>query len=88
MPDYEILVGGPIGPVVASALPGFIITTLPGSTVLCGTAADPEELLVVMNLLAAHGLSPIDTVITPHDQLDQPVELAEPHYHQRGSHTP
>ena len=88
MPDYEILVGGPIGPVVASTLPGFTITAVPSSTVLCGTAANPDELLAVMNLLAAHGLSPIDTVITPHDQLDQPVELAEPHHHQRSQRTP
>ncbi len=88
MPDYEILVGGPIGPVVASTLPGFIITTLPASTVLCGTAADPEDLLAVMTLLAAHGLPAIDTVITPHDQTDQQVRSAESHHQQRSPRTP
>ena len=63
---YEIRVAGPIGPVVASSLPGLTITPLPTSTVISGTAADAEELLTVMNLLSAHGLSPIDTLITPH----------------------
>ena len=48
--DYEIRVAGPIGPVVASSLPGLTVTPLPTSTVISGTVTD-AELLVVMNLL-------------------------------------
>jgi len=62
---YEIRVAGPIGPVVASSLPGLTITALPTSTVISGIVTD-SELLSVMNLLSEHGLSPIDTLITPH----------------------
>ena len=65
MRTYEIRVAGPIGPVVASSLPGLNVTALPMSTVISGTVTDAEELLLVMNLLSAHGLSPIDTLITP-----------------------
>ena len=71
--DYEIRVAGPIGPVVAFSLPGLTVTALPTSTVISGTVADPEELLIVMNLLSARGLSPIDTLITPHVVVDPPA---------------
>ena len=72
--DYEIRVAGPIGPVVASSLPGLTVTALPTSTVISGTVTDTEELLAVMNLLSTHGLTPIDTLITPRDPPGRQVE--------------
>lgn len=65
MPDYEIRVAGPIGRVVASCLPGFSLTAVPPGTVLRGTVADPDGLRRVLDLLRAHGLAPIDIIITP-----------------------
>ena len=73
MRDYEIRVAGPIGPVVASSLPGLTVTALPTSTLISGTVTD-AELLGVMNLLREHGLTPIDTLITPHDTADPQVD--------------
>lgn len=58
--DYEIQIAGPIGPVARSFLPGFTTTTIPPGSVLVGTAASPEELLGVINLLTTHGATPID----------------------------
>lgn len=71
---YEILVAGPIGPVVAFSLPGLTVTALPTSTVISGTVTDTEELLNLMNMLTAHGLSPIHTLITPYDLVRPQVE--------------
>jgi hypothetical protein len=59
VPDYEIRVGGPIGRVVASCLPGFSTTAVPPATVLRGTVAAPDELRRILDLLEAHGLPPI-----------------------------
>lgn len=62
--DYEIQIAGPIGPVARSFLPGFTTTTVPPGTVLVGTAASPDELLSVINLLTTHGADPIEIWIT------------------------
>ena len=66
MQEYEILVAGPIGPVVASCLPGFTTVAVPTATVLTGAVASPDDLLGVINLLTAHGLEPIDIRINAH----------------------
>jgi hypothetical protein len=61
---YEIHVAGPVGPAARSGLPGFTVTTVPPSTVLVGTAAGPDDLLEVINLLTARSAAPIDIWIT------------------------
>lgn len=58
MQEYEIVVAGPIGPVVASCLPGFTTVQAPAATVLTGAVSCPDDLLGVINLLTAHGLTP------------------------------
>ncbi len=63
MPDYEIRVGGPIGRVVASCLPGFSTTLVPPATVLRGRIAGPDELRRILDVLSAHGLPPLDIQI-------------------------
>jgi len=63
--DYEIRVAGPIGPAAASCLPGFSTTALPPTTVLSGDVTSPDDLHRVLNLLRAHGLTPIDIQIDP-----------------------
>ena len=89
MHDYEIRVAGPIGPVVASSLPAeFRVTALPTSTVVSGTVTDTAELLTVLNLLNAHGLTPIDTLITPRDRVDQPAQRLDRHHQHRSPGTP
>lgn len=65
MPDYEIRVAGPIGPAAAARLTGFTTTTLPPKTVLSGTVTGPDGLLRILDLLRAHGLTPIDIQIDP-----------------------
>jgi hypothetical protein len=65
VPDYEIRVGGPIGRVVASCLPGFSTTAIPPATVLRGRVAGPDDLRRILDLLEAHGLPPIDIQIDP-----------------------
>jgi hypothetical protein len=60
VPEYEIQVAGPIGPVVASSLPGFSFLTVPPGTILAGTVAGPDELLGVIGLLDGHGLALTD----------------------------
>ena len=73
MPEYEIEVAGPIGPVVASALPGFTATVVPTVTVLGGTVACPDELRSVVDVLTAHGFAPIELRIDPQDGADDPI---------------
>lgn len=63
--DYQIRVAGPIGPVVASSLPELTISVLPVTTVFTGTVTNATEILAVLDVLDAHGLTPIDTLITP-----------------------
>lgn len=60
MPDYEMTVGGPVGRVVASCLPGFSTTTVPATTVLRGSVTDDAALLRILDLLNAHGFPPLD----------------------------
>ena len=62
--SYEIRIDGPIGPVVASTLPGFTaVQARTGSTVLTGTVADAEGLVAMLGVLNAHGFSPVDILI-------------------------
>ena len=76
MHDYEIRVAGAIGAVVASSLPAeFKVTAVPTSTVVSGTVTDTAEILTVLNLLDEHGLTPIDTLITPSDSVDQQAQI-------------
>lgn len=66
--SYEIRLAGPVGPVLASALPGFVtVEVSASSSVLIGTVADAAGLLAVMNVLNSYGFSPLDTVIGPRD---------------------
>ena len=73
MPEYEIEVAGPIGPVVASALPGFTATVVPSVTVLGGTVACSDELRSVVDMLTAHGFAPVELRIDPQDHADDPI---------------
>ena len=73
MPEYEIQVAGPIGPVVASALPEFTAVAVPTVTVLGGTVACPDELSSVVDLLTAHGFAPIELRVDPQDGADDPI---------------
>ena len=74
MPEYEIQVAGPIGPVVASALPGFTATVVPTVTVLGGTVACPDDLSSVVDLLTAHGFAPVELRVDPQDGADDPIQ--------------
>ena len=78
MPEYEIQVAGPIGPVVASALPEFTATVVPTVTVLGGTVACPDELRSVVDLLTAHGFAPIELRVDPQDGADDPILAGQP----------
>lgn len=71
MPDYEIRVAGPIGPAVASSLPGFTFLKVPTLTILAGTISCPDELLTVINLLKARGLEMVDHRIDQADGADR-----------------
>ena len=73
MPEYEIQVAGPIGPVVASALPEFTATVVPTVTVLGGTVACSAELRGVIDMLTAHGFAPVELRIDPQDHADDPI---------------
>ena len=74
MPEYEIEVAGPIGPVVASALPGFTATVVPTVTVLGGTVACPDELRSVIDMLGAHGFACVEVRVDPQDGADDPIQ--------------
>lgn len=65
MSDYEIRVAGRIGPLVASIFPEFRATVVADSVLLSGTVPVVENVLGVIEVLRAHGLTPIDTVVTP-----------------------
>ena len=73
MPEYEIEVAGPIGPVVASALPEFTAMVVPTVTVLGGTVACPDEMSSVVDLLTAQGFAPVELRINPPDGADVPI---------------
>ena len=64
-PEYEILVAGPVGPVMVTSLPAF--TT---ATVLAGTAPDAAAVRAGIDLLRAHGLTLTDVSIDPHQRTD------------------
>ena len=67
MPEYEIEVAGPIGPVVASALPGFTAVEVPTVTVIGGTVACSDELSGVVEVLTANGCPTEELRIGPQD---------------------
>ena len=73
VPEYEIEVVGPIGPVVASALPGFTAVEVPMVTVLGGTVACADELRSVVDVLGAHGFAPVELRIDPQDGADDSI---------------
>ena len=73
MPEYEIQVAGPIGPVVASALPGFTATVVPTVTVLGGTVACSAELRSIIDQLGAHGFACVELRVDPQDGADDPI---------------
>ena len=73
MPEYEIQVVGPIGPVVASALPGFTAVAVPTVTVLGGTVTCPDELRSVVDLLTAHGFAPVELRVDPQGGAGDPI---------------
>lgn len=64
MPDYEIEIDGPIGPVVRSCLPGFSTVAVPVITVLAGSVAVQADVAALLQKLATLGLAPIDVQIT------------------------
>ena len=78
MPEYEIEVAGPIGPVVASALPEFTAMVVPTVTVLGGTVACPDELSSIIDLLGAHGFACVELHIDPQDGTDDPILAGQP----------
>ena len=63
--EYEILVAGPVGPVMVTSLPAF--TT---ATVLTGTAPDAAAVRAGIDLLRANGLTLTDVRIDPHQRTD------------------
>lgn len=69
--DYEIVVAGQIGPVLASTLSGFATTTVPTVTVLAGAVPDREELRVILDLLHARGLAATELQIEPRTKADE-----------------
>ena len=69
--EYEIIIGGPIGPVAASHLPGFSSGTVPTATVLAGTVPDPDDVRAVTDRLRAHGLEPLAVRIGPKHRADE-----------------
>ena len=73
MHEYEIQVAGPIGPVVASSLPGFTFLKVPTGTILAGTVARQEDLLRVIDLLNGHGLALTDLWISLGDHPAEPI---------------
>jgi len=73
VPEYEIQVAGPIGPVVASALPEFTAMVVSTVTVLGGTVACPDELSSVVDLLGAHGFACVELRVDPQDGADDPI---------------
>ena len=69
--EYEIIIGGPIGPVAASHLPGFSSVTEPTATVLAGTVPDPDDVRAVTERLRARGLEPLAVRIGPKHRADE-----------------
>ncbi|MGB8384920.1 MAG: hypothetical protein WCG47_27405 [Dermatophilaceae bacterium] len=78
--EYEILVAGPVGPVMVTSLPAF--TT---ATVLTGTAPDTAAVRAGIDLLRAHGLTLTDVSIDPHQRTDPSANPPSP---QADTHLP
>ena len=64
MTDYEIQVDGSVGPVTRSSLSEFAEVRVPAMTVISGTAATPDEMLKVFDLLAGAMLTVSDIRIS------------------------
>jgi len=62
--DYEIVITGRMGPVVASCLPG-LRAVAPPATVLHLLLANPAIVPKLLEVLADHHLTPIDILINP-----------------------
>ena len=61
--EYEILVAGPVGPVMVASLPAIT-----AATVLAGTAPDAAAVRAGIDLLRANGLTLTDVRIDPHQR--------------------
>ena len=57
---YEFGVSGAIGPLIRSCVPELTPISESGSTVLSGTVRSSDELQSLLEVLDAHGLSPLD----------------------------
>lgn len=61
---YEFEIAGTIGPTIADCLPEISTITETHRIVVAGTAAGPDDLHRVLDLLTAHGAAPVDIRIT------------------------
>ena len=64
MPDYEIIVVGRMGPVVASCLSG-LRPVVPTATVLRAVVLNHGVVVELLGMLAEHHLTPVDIRIDP-----------------------
>lgn len=64
MPDYEIIIAGRMGPLVASCLPG-LRPMVSSATVLHALASNPGDVLKLLGVLADHRLRIVDVRIDP-----------------------
>ena len=80
-PEYEILVAGPVGPVMMTSLPAAFTT----ATVLTGTAPDAAAVRAGIDLLRANGLTLTDVSIDPHQRTDPSANPPSP---QADTHLP
>ena len=64
MPDYEIIIAGRMGPLVASCLPD-LRPPMPPATVLHARAVNPGAVLKLLAVLNDHHLTIVDARIDP-----------------------
>jgi hypothetical protein len=57
---YDFVITGTIGPLIASCLPGLRTVAESECTVVTGSAAGPDDLRRVLDLLDAHAKPPLD----------------------------
>ena len=64
VPDYEIILAGRMGPLVASCLPG-LRSQVPPATVLSVSVTDQATVLQLLSMLTEHRLTLLDVRIDP-----------------------
>jgi len=64
VPDYEIIIAGRMGPLVASCLPG-LRPMAPPASMLHVVATNPEAVLKLLGVLNDHRLTIVDVRIDP-----------------------